>query len=109
MFSSCNLNGTQSIRDLLMPENVIWACWLLDPPRVKTCKCSDPLNRFLDFPQLIGINHQASAAADFIANECAPTNIVVQIAPYLNLEVIPALRECLAAETADFVIVIAKP
>ena len=92
-----------------MAEDVVGRRRLLDPPRLERSQRLHPLDGLRHVPDLVGIDHQFTIPADFLADDAEAANVVRQVATHLHLNVVPPLSHRLAAQAANFVVRITQP
>ncbi len=59
--------------DSQMPDDIVRACRLLDPPRIDLGKAFDGMDRLLDSPSLICVQREQTLGADRVADESRPS------------------------------------
>ena len=92
-----------------MPENVVRGCWFFDEPRIERREMPNPFNRLRYIPDLIRIDHHVSRLTHFLSQDSAPSQIVVEVSAYLDLEVTPAARFQVDALLTEGIVRITKP
>ena len=90
-------------------QDVIGAGRLLDPQRPCRRQRLHPLDRLVDVPDLVGVDHQDPVVADLLADDADPADVVGQVGADLDLEVPPAGGDAFAAQAADLVVGVAEP
>ena len=81
--------------DTSVPEDVVGARRLLDPPRFGVGQGVDPVDGLIDVPHLVGVDEQAAVRAELLAQDPCAAHIVVEVAPDLDLQVVPTGRPAL--------------
>ena len=69
----------------------------------------DALDRFANFPALIGVDHELAGRPNLVPDQAHPTRIVLGCAADLDLEMRPAVGERFATERLDAVVGVAEP
>src|SRR3954467_12201917 len=89
-------NGSNAAADGRMPQHIIWARGLFDPPRLEACQLFHVGDGLTDIPALVGVHHQGSRT-DLLPNDRAAPDIILQIPSHFDLEVCPAFRQRVVA------------
>ena len=95
--------------DRRVAEDVVGRGRLLDPVRIELGQSRHPGDRFVDAPALVRVDGQHRVGADLLAHDPGAPAIVLDVRADLQLEPRPALRQRLAAQPADLVVVVAQP
>src|SRR5437588_9774046 len=95
--------------DRRVAQHVVRAGRLFDPPGIEPRQLPNPGDGLVHVPDLIGVHHELAIGPDLMAHQCGATHVVLQVPADLDLEVRPAARDALAAQTADLVVGVAKP
>lgn len=95
--------------DGTVSENVIGAGRLLDEKRACEGEGVDPGDRFVNLPDLIGINHDVCVVAEFFADDGEAPNVIVKVSSDFDFCVGKTGVTCLATEASEFVIRITEP
>ena len=92
-----------------MPEDIVRARGLLDPPRVEHGELADARDGFLDVPLLVRVDHQLALAADRFTHQPHAPPVVVRPSADLDLEMREAVLDRFAAQRADLVVGVPHP
>ncbi len=68
-----------------------------------------PVDRLVHFPNLVRVDHQLAIRADHLARNAHAADVVLQVRAHLQLHVIEAGVDRLAAEPAQLVVAVAEP
>src|SRR5690348_754962 len=104
-----HLNGGNRPCNGGMTEDIIWARWLLNPPRIEPGQAFHASDCLTDIPVLVGVHHQLAVVANFLPHDVCAMDIFLDIDPNLELEMGPALCYSLAAQLAHLLIGVAEP
>lgn len=106
---NADAEGFEFPGDAGVAEDVIGRGGFLDPPGFEMGEGLHPVDGLGDIPDLIGIDHQLTIPTDFLADDRESTLVIGEVASDLDLDVVPAFGDGLAAEAADLVIGITEP
>src|SRR6185369_2512636 len=95
--------------DRRMTEHVVRARWLFDPEEIEIRQRADTVDRFLDVPALIGVDHQLVLRSDLLTDESDAGTIVLNRRANFDLEVRPSFRGRFPAEMTNLFVRIADP
>ena len=95
--------------DCRMAQHIVGAGRLLDPERVEGCQPGHVGDRLADIPDLVGIHHQGAIWPDLLADDLGATQVVVDIAADLHLDVHPASGYRLAQQRAQLIVGVSQP
>src|SRR3546814_4533742 len=70
---------------------------------------ADVRDRFIDFPDLVGVDQQLAVGPDHLARQTSAADIVVERQPDLELDVIEPRVDRLAAQPGQLLVRIAEP
>src|SRR3546814_17505526 len=70
---------------------------------------ADVRDRFIDFPDLVGVDQQLAVGPDHLARQTSAADIVVERQPDLELDVIEPRVDRLAAQPGPLLVRIAEP
>ncbi|SPU56781.1 Uncharacterised protein [Brucella melitensis] len=108
-FAGGNLHRTNCGANLAMPGHIVGAGRFLDEERIGKGKPPHPLNGLIDFPHLVGVDHEITVRPDNLSRDGQAADIVFQIVAHLHLDVVEAFIDRFLAKPAQFRVVIAKP
>ena len=97
------------LRNPRMPQHIVRARRLLDPPWLERRELAHARDRFIDIPLLVGVDHQRAIGADRLADEPDPPAVVVGTAADLHLEVREPFGDRLAARGTNLLVGVAHP
>src|SRR5579875_1821278 len=109
MLACRDVNRSDGSGDRGVPHNIVRAGWFLDPPGITLRQRPHMRDCFVYSPALISIQHQFARRADLLAHDPRTTQIVSEAGADLEFDMLPTLRNRLAAELAQFFIAIAQP
>src|SRR6266542_1371810 len=87
-----------------MSQHVVRARRLLDPPRIELRERLDAIDRLVDVPTLVRVDHQPVLRADLFTHQADARRIVPRRGAHFDLEMRPALRQRLAAQMTDLLV-----
>ncbi len=96
-------------RDRGVAQDVVGARGLLDPHRADLGERVHPLDGLRDAPHLVGIDHQVAVGADHLPRDACPSEVIREVTPDLELDMVEAVRDRLLAQPPDLLVVVAQP
>ena len=108
-FTRCHLDGLDCFTDGAVRLHIVRTGWLFNKPRFGERQFLHPSNRFVAFPNLVGINHQIAIRADDVAGDLHTALVFFQIATDFELDVIKAFVHRFLAQTRQFFFAVTQP
>ncbi|MCY1239851.1 hypothetical protein D9M72_526680 [compost metagenome] len=102
-------DGLDCPADLGVPEDVVGACWFLDPKGVEFRQLFHPVDRRGNVPHLVGVDHEVALRPDHIAGDAKSADVVLQGGPDFQLDMAVALVHSLLAQAAQLFVGVAQP
>jgi hypothetical protein len=83
---------------------VTWSSGLFYEPRFVLRKGLHARDSFINVPNLICVNHNAALPSNFLPNDSAAPDVVVDVAANFDLEAAPAVSDTLSAQLPQLLI-----
>src|SRR5690606_26938715 len=99
----------QRLADVAVARDVVGAGGLLDEPGPGKDQFLEPRHGLPDFPDLIRVDHQVAVRAQDLACDADTADVVLQVAPDLELDVRKPLGHGLLGQCAQLVVAVAEP
>ncbi|MNE78305.1 hypothetical protein D3C80_1746970 [compost metagenome] len=87
-FTRGDLHVTNRLTNLAVTGNIVRTGRLFNEEWIGEGQLVYPLNRLVNFPDLIGVNHQVAIRSDHFTRNGQTTNVVFQITANLHLDVV---------------------
>ncbi len=95
--------------DSSVTQDVVGTGGLLDPERIETAQLVDSVNRLLDIPGLVGVDHQKAVRSDLVADQRGAAGILGAGRPNLHFEGVPASGHSLTTESLYPLVGVSEP
>ncbi|MCY1226868.1 hypothetical protein D9M72_391180 [compost metagenome] len=95
--------------DLAVAFHVVGAGRLLDEPGLGKGELLHPVDGLVDLPDLVGVDHQMAVGPEHLARHGQAADVVLQVAPHLELDVVEARIDRLLRESAQLFVGVAEP
>jgi hypothetical protein len=104
LFAGSDADRRDGSRDGCVAEHVVWAGGLFDPMGIKPGQLTHVGDGLPDIPPLVCVHHEFPVRADFLPDQGAPPEVVLQAPTHLHLEVGPPGLDPLPTEATDLFI-----
>ena len=100
----CHLAGDPGVA-----EHVVGAGGLLHPGQVEAGQLAHPRDGLLDLPPLVGVDGDPDVRPARRPGDAEAADVVGQVGPHLELDLLEPVRDGLAAQPVQLVVVVAEP